>query len=940
MKFHRNQSLGTVSGLALYVALCAPAFAADAETAADGAVVADAAQADAGSIVVTGTRLKTSGFDAPTPVSVITEEQIQRAAPATISDYVNQLPALAGSVSPRSNKGGIGNGQAGVNLMNLRSLGATRTLVLLNGKRVSPTTLTGVVDVNTIPDALVKRVDVVTGGASATWGSDAVAGVVNFVLDTKFTGLKGNVQVGTSTYGDASNYAADLSFGTSFGDDKGHVLISGKYNQNDEALFADRSWFKGYKVVANPNAAQSGQTQFLAAPWAAQFGTVNGLVNSGPLAGYYFADNGSLAGTNFPLTGRSGNTFYFGDKAVFDRLADQSPTQQLSIPVKQYSVFARASYELTDNIEAFVEGGYAGSKARYQSVFFGRVGNTAINVARDNFYLPAAVSAAMTTAGITTIPVTIFDSKLGRIQVYADRDSYRGQGGLQGSLGANWHWDLTFQYGQTRSVTAARSMARPANYALATDVVANPTNASQPICRSTITNPTNGCVPFNIFGSQAISDAALAYVTGTSSQDLRYTQTVTSLNLSGDLASLPAGALSLATGAEYRTEKAVGVADAISQASQFFAGNFKNFSGRYNAKEVYGEIGVPLLKDSTLGRSLNLNLAARYTDYSVSGGVTTWKGGFRYEAVQGVELRLTRSRDIRAPNLQELFQPGLVTNQAVNDPVNGNAQVRFTQTVSGNLRLRPEKADTLTVGLVLQPAFASGLRASIDYYDIKIKDAISTYSAQFVVNQCNAGLTQFCQFITRDSARALTAITLAPFNAQLEHARGMDFELSYTHPVGNGTLDLRVLANYVDKLNIVTPTTTITRAGEVGNNTGAAEGVPHWRGTASATYDNDRFTVQLKSRFIGAGIYDDAWGATFIDRRKAPAIAYMDAYFGLKMDSISEGSLFYVAVDNVLNTAPPIVVTSDNANTVSAGTNPFLYDLIGRTFRAGFRFKM
>lgn len=931
MKFHRNHTLGAVSGVALFVALAAPAFAADEQAAA---------QEDEASIVVTGTRLKTSGFDAPTPVSVITEEQIQRAAPATISDFVNQLPALAGSVSPRTNKGGIGNGQAGVNLMNLRNLGAQRTLVLLNGKRVSPTTLTGVVDVNTIPDALVKRVDVVTGGASAAWGSDAVAGVVNFVLDTKYQGLKGNVQLGTSTHGDANNYAADLSFGTSFADDKGHIVVSGKYNQNDEAMFADRSWFKGYKVVANPLAGQAGQTSFLAAPWASQFGTLNGLVNSGPLAGYYFADNGSLAGTNFPLTGRSGNTFYFGDQAVFNRLADQAPTQQLSIPVKQYSVYGRASYELGDSLEAFVEGSYSGSEARYQSVYFGRIGNTAVNIQRDNFYLPAAVVTAMTSAGVTSIPVSIFDPKLGRIQVYADRDAYRGQGGLQGSLGGNWNWDLTFQYGQTHSITAAHSMARPGNYALATDVVANPSNPSQPICRSTITAPTNGCVPFNIFGSQSISAAALDYVTGTSSQDLRYTQTVTSLNLTGDLLTLPAGAVSLATGAEYRTEKAVAVADAISQLSQFYAGNFKNFSGKYNAKEVYGEIGVPVFKDGALGRSLNLNAAARYTDYSVSGGVTTWKGGLRYEPVEGVELRLTRSRDIRAPNLQELFQPGLVTNQAVNDPVNGNAQVRFMQTVGGNLNLKPEKADTLTLGLVLQPTFANGLRASVDFYDIKIKDAISTYSAQFVVNQCNAGLTQFCQFITRDANRALTAITLAPFNAQLEQARGIDFELSYTKPVGDGTLDLRALANYVDKLNIVTPTTTITRAGEVGNNTGAAEGVPHWRGVASVTYDSAKFTAQLKARLIGAGVYDDAWGPTFIDRRSAPAIAYLDAYADFKMDRISKGSLFYVAVDNLLNTAPPIVVTSDNGNTVGAGTNPFLYDLIGRTFRVGFRFKM
>ncbi|WP_221796246.1 TonB-dependent receptor domain-containing protein [Aquisediminimonas sediminicola] len=938
MKFHRSHSLGAVSCLALYVALSAPAFAEEADVGiANAPASSESAASDDALIVVTGTRLKTSGFDAPTPVSVLTEKQIQLAAPATISDFVNQLPALAGSVSPRTNKGGIGNGQAGVNLMNLRSLGAQRTLVLLNGRRVTPTTLTAAVDVNTIPDALVKRVDVVTGGASAAWGSDAVAGVVNFVLDTKFKGLKGNVQAGVSNYGDAENLSADLSFGTAFASDRGHFIVSAKYNENKEALYRDRGWFKGYKFVANPRAGQPGQTTNLAAPWASQFATNNGIVTSGPLAGYYFANDGTLAGTNFPMTGKAG-TFYIGDEAVFNSLADQAPTQQLSIPVKQYSIYGRASYELTDNIEAFIEGSYAGSDGRYQSVHYGRIGNTAVNVARDNFYLPASVATAMTNASVTTIPVSIFDSKLGRIQVYANRDSYRGQGGLQGTLGDNWKWDASFQYGQTRSITAAKSMARKANYDLATDVVANPSNPSQPICRSTIASPTNGCVPINIFGSQPISDIALAYVTGTSSQDLRYTQTVSSLNLAGDLVSLPAGPLSLATGVEYRTEKAVAHADAISQASAFYAGNFKNFSGKYNVKDVYGELGVPVFKDSALGRSLNLNLAARYTDYSVSGSVTTWKGGVRYEPINGVEFRLTRSRDIRAPNLQDLFQPGLVTNQAINDPLNGNAQVRITQTVGGSLALKPEKADALTVGLVLQPGFAPGLRASVDYYDIKIKGAIASYSGQFVVNQCSAGNTQFCQFVSRDNTNALTAIALKPFNAQLEQARGVDFELSYTKPVGNGTLDMRVLANYVDKLSIVTPTTTITRAGEVSNNTGAAEGVPHWRGVATVTYDDDRFTTQLKGRLIGSAQFDDAWGPTFIDIRRVPAIAYLDAYVGIKTNRIAQNSVFYVSVDNVLNTAPPIVVASENGNTVGSGTNPFLYDVVGRTFRAGFRF--
>ena len=317
----------------------------------------------------------------------------------------------------------------------------------------------------------------------------------------------------------------------------------------------------------------------------------------------------------------------------------------------------------------------------------------------------------------------------------------------------------------------------------------------------------------------------------------------------------------------------------------------------------------------------------------------TCKAGGRYEPIDGLEFRVTRSRDIRAPNLQELFQPGLVTNQEILDPFNGNARVRFTQTQSGSLALKPEKADTLTAGVVLRPGFAPGLRASVDYYDIKIGDAIATNSSQFIVDRCHDGLTVYCGAITRDANNVITAINLQPFNAREEHARGVDIELSYTMPLGSGSLDMRVMTNYVSKLDIVAPDATIHRAGEVGNNTGAAEGVPSWRSVATVTYDRDPVTFQLKGRFIGASRIDDAWGPETIDRYKVPAIFYLDAYLGVKAKGIASNGEFFLSVDNLLNKAPPVVTPSDNANSVSSGTNVYLYDVLGTTIRGGFRFE-
>ena len=938
-KIHCGQSLAAVSVLALCVALPASALAQEA-AAPQTPPQASEEQPTTSDIVVTGTRLQNAGFDAPTPVSVVTAEQIQRAAPATISDFVNQMPALSGSNTPRTNKALIGNGLAGANLLNLRNLGISRTLVLMNGKRVTPTTLTGAVDVNTLPNALVKRVDIVTGGASAAWGSDAVAGVVNFVLDTEYEGLKGNFQSGISTEGDASNLTGSLSYGTAFADGKGHFVVSGQYTRNGSATYGSRDWFKAYKTVNNPRAGQPGQTTFLAAPWAAQFLNETGVVATGPLAGYYFDATGNLAGTNFPTANVTGNgTFTFGDKAVFDRLYDQAPLTQSSIPTTQKSIYSRASYDLTDDIKFYAEGSFATSKADTRGANYGRSGTSFTPVTLDNFYLPQAVRDAMIANGLTTLPLNIENTKMGAIGIHNRRKNYRGLVGLDGSLGSDWKWSAYYQYGRVDSTIRATDMPRPDQYNLAIDVVANPANPSQPICRSTLTNPTNGCVPMNPFGSQPLSQAVLNNVVGVSAQDIRYQQHVAAANIAGNLFELPAGSVSFAAGAEYRAEKAHATADPISQRTGFWAGNFKAFDGKINVKEVYGELGIPVLKDSAIGRSLDLNVAGRLTDYSVSGSVKTWKAGFRYEPIDGVEVRLTRSRDIRAPNLQELFQSGAVTNTLVNDPVNANTPIRAFATVRGNPGLTPENADTLTAGIVLRPSFLRGFRASVDYYDIKIKDAIATNSAQFIVDRCFAGDAQFCTAITRNSSNVITGISLQPFNALQEQARGVDIEVSYTTPAAGGTLDLRVLANYVDRLNIVLPTSVITRAGEVSNNVGAAEGVPHWRGTATATYDNSALTAQLRGRLIGGAVFDDNWGPTVIDKRTVPAIFYLDAYLGIKTSSIAPKSEFFLAVDNLLNTDPPVVTQLDASNTQAAGTNVFLYDVIGTTVRAGFRFE-
>ena len=371
----------------------------------------------------------------------------------------------------------------------------------------------------------------------------------------------------------------------------------------------------------------------------------------------------------------------------------------------------------------------------------------------------------------------------------------------------------------------------------------------------------------------------------------------------------------------------------------YLVGNYQPFKGAVNVREGFGEILVPLLKDSSIGKELNFNAAARLTDYSVSGNVNTWKLGATYKPVEDITLRVTRSRDIRAPSLSELFLGGSVVRSNVTDPSQNNAPVNFLEVTSGNLNLKPEIARTLTAGIVFQPGWAPGLSASIDFYNIQIADAIATSSVQEIVNQCYLGDPKFCSLITRDATGTIQQINDVPVNQQSENASGVGFEASYRMPLWRGNFTLRALLDYVDKLNIETGTSEINAADEVGNNLGALQGEPRWRGLAMAAYDLDQWSFQLKERFIGASKIEADYGLLGVNLNNVPAVFYTDAFAAYTLPSGQGAVQLFVAVDNLFDKAPPIVVSQDGLDVISIGTNVVVYDTLGRMIRAGFRVK-
>jgi outer membrane receptor protein involved in Fe transport len=386
----------------------------------------------------------------------------------------------------------------------------------------------------------------------------------------------------------------------------------------------------------------------------------------------------------------------------------------------------------------------------------------------------------------------------------------------------------------------------------------------------------------------------------------------------------------------------------------FFAGNYLPTDGSYHVAEGFLETVVPLAKDLPGAQKLDFNGAVRFTDYSTSGNVTTWKAGLVYSPIADVTFRATRSRDIRAPNLLELFQAGGANTNTVIDPFNNNTSIAYQGLAVGNLALQPEKADTTGLGIVYQPSWAPGLSGSVDYYNIDIKDAIGTIAAQDIVDRCFGGNQTYCAAITRDpAAGVITQIRTSPFNLITQVARGLDIEASYRlpMPVWGGDLAIRALATHYLKnysangVNIPTDT--------VGQN--IANGPPDWLGRLTVTYTNDPVTFSLIGRGVSSGVYDNSFiectsgcPTSTVDHRTIndnhiDGAVYLDASLSYAFQSTGAFSKveMFVAVTNVADTDPAVVAPGPSGVAYATqATNPSLYDNLGRTFRAGIRVKM
>jgi iron complex outermembrane receptor protein len=925
------------------------------------------------SIVVTGSRIISDAANSPTPLTVVSVEQLQTTAPTNLPDALNKLPIFSNSNSPTTSNTAGGNSSG--NVLNLRRFGTQRTLVLLDGHRATPSSADATVDVDTLPQMLVSRVDVVTGGASAVYGSDAVTGVVNFILDKNFTGVKINANAGISDYADGAQYQIGIAAGTPLFGGRGHIEGSVRHQHVDTIKVNARpygspaNWvITGAGTAANPYVNT-------------EFATLNSFSFGGKIAcsgtaaapcaanGQQFVRDGVVGPFNSGTATKSASISIGGDGTYPTDVA-------LSAMLMTDEAFGRFSYDLDDNTNFYVQA--SGAQAYYYNNWTNNYIQTGTNTPniffKDNpFLTPAAKTLLANATGVSGIPNTFTLTRyLPPGRHFITRALNRNLSvttGLTGTIFDKYSWDLFYTHGENRSKVDDPTNQSAAKMSAASDAV-QLANGSI-VCQVSTTQYANrypGCVPLNPFGPTSITDDMYRYITVDTGFVMNNILDDAGASISGEIFNLPAGPVKAALSTEMRWQSY----EVVGYAPQGFVDctglrlcrpDTSNYLGSTSANqpmvannvwEIASEIGIPLLRDMPLIQELSTDIAGRYTDYSTSGPVETWKIGLDWHVNDDVRFRATNSIDIRAPTLNDLFSPQQLGHGGFSDLHTGNTIQNVLNVSQGNADLKPEVARTYTAGVVLTPTFLRGFTASLDWYRITLKNAISSVGGNSpgVQQVCEAsnGLSPLCSLFVRPlpysdrtPANYPTAVLSQKLNAALNEIEGTDIELDYGLPMSSliddvaGDMNLRVLMNNqpVDNAQNYTnaPVTTSTS--------------PKTRITTFVGYNYYSWKFNLTHRWYSSFPRSNQIGLVYFEIPRGDAHDYFDINIakGFKVqDSDVEA---YVSVQNLLNDSPNInPINTTVPGLYAAGYQPSGggridgVDNIGRYFTIGVRARM
>ncbi|WP_230635432.1 TonB-dependent receptor domain-containing protein [Sphingomonas sp. Leaf4] len=951
---------------------------AQALPVADDKATVDDKAGEQGEILVTGSRIRRIAADSPSPVAVVDADQIRATGATQIADVINQLPALAVTLTNQTSNR---TGNAGVNALDLRGMGTQRTLVLIDGRRQVPSVPgTSAVDLSNLPASLIQRVEVVTGGASALYGADAVAGVANFITKRDFQGVDANLRYGASTRGDLDIYSMDLTAGRNFADGRGNVTLYGFYEQQPGSVTgADRPWTAGgYPFYTRANANQkyyiSDDNQNIYSSDSPQVVLGGKLYAINPNGTLRAPQLGSQGFTNaVPVTVSNTNSEALGTLVTNSggEYHGRYDGWYLAVPSERFSTRFSGNFEVSPALKLFALASL--SQNRSEAAYAPLTAFGSNSVPRDSPFITPAILAA--NGGALPANGLYFARRmmeLGTPSTLYRRQTFQSAFGAEGDfrlLAHDWNYSTYYSYGVTEQ--QVRRINNTSNRRWTLGLNSTTGANGQAVCRSTLTAPGNGCVAINPL--LPLTQQMIDYVQYSSSWSRSVMkQQVASGYVSGGLFDLPGGSVEAVIGAEYRKESNdIGVSDEFNPKNARYDPTLgitaTPLLGKYDVKEAYGELHVPLLKDVPGFRSLSVDGAVRLSDYSTAGNTTTYKVGGEWAPFRDIRFRATYGKAVRAPNIGELYTASSIGGMWITDPcqtwnlANRVDKTQYTPkncaTINpgdrntywvyrdiiskGNLDLKPETARTLTVGTVLQPRFIPGLSLTVDYFNIDLRDSIDAFPAQTLINKCvdQPTLTNiFCPLIQRDANNNLLSVVTQKLNLAKYLTRGIDFGLQYATAldrlgIAGVSGRLSVDANYTRllkreyTLDPTDPTTTTEYRGVFGS--------PTWKGVVRTAYTADSWGANWTLRHFSPMRTSPSVTSALYEKRYTPDVFYNDfsAWVRLLPGVDLSGGL-----NNAFDRKPPRIPGAEagGAN-FELANQAGVYDVIGRTFFVGAR---
>jgi iron complex outermembrane receptor protein len=924
------------------LALPAVAHAADAPAQPD-----PYENVDESAIIVTGSRVIANGNNSPTPLTVVSVDQVLQAQPVPVAQALQNLPVFAGSQGQNSGPGGASaNGSA--NVMNLRNMGLLRSLVLYDGHRVPPTSPLGYVDTNMIPQMLLKRVDTVTGGASAVYGSDAVSGVVNFITDSAFEGMKLDAQYGVSDHGDDRTQRIGLAIGRSVLGGRGHFEASYEF-YNDPGIFNrfNRQWdadlwaLSGSGTSASPYLAVKNARLTSYAPGGL-------LISANTLSNNYFAANGVL--TPF-VNGTSTNSTSLQSGGS----GDYYTTESLKSAFRSHQLFGRFDYDLSDNIHAYVQGSgtfnYNKNNATPNVL-------TGLKFSNANPFVSNYASALPSTFTMNAL----LDQRY-PVQPTTQSSQWFAIGDLSGNFGKGYKWEFAVSQSQANQTTRQPNDIDNSRLTAALDAVRDGNNNI--VCRVSTTAAASayaGCRPLNLFGPSAADPAALAWIF----QPFEYTSVTRMTDVAGTVSGQPvstwAGPVTMALSGEWRSTSqylnsnaqptditdcaTLGTAYCYSPTKRWGSGSLASRPRKAQiVSEAAYEFDAPLITDMRFARDVHLNGAVRYAHYNTNGTNWAWKIGGEWKLSDGLTFRATRSRDVRAPNLNELYAPLSVGSGIVKDYITGNSN--NVPTYSGsNPDLKPEIAFTTTIGAILRPESVPGLSLAVDYYSTTINNAVTTINGSSTAIQKNCslsgGTSPYCALIVRATPTSdATHYFNVPVNAAQLSTNGVDAELNYAFNAFQRPASFRFLATYQPHLRLFIPDVANIDMGGAAYDplNGGPSTTSAMRITAMLTISPvENLKVMVMERWRDSLRWNGDPTLVYAMPR-IPSVGYTNANFNYSIPNLRTAKAdLFLNVQNLFNVTSPIAPSG----AIPGASTPFVSgdDAVGRYFTVGVRVRM